>query len=400
MQASFKLLLTLALTSVPTLAWSQENKDAEPPAATKKADEAKPDEKKPDATTEDSAAQPQGPAAKKFVATYEQWKEILKQLRALRVKHSSAPEAELPAIKKEWDEQIAKADALLPELTRDALAAYEEAPNLDSTISRFLVKVLADDIGRDDYDAAGKLSDALIKNGSDFKQIYNYAGIVAFVNNDYENAEKYFKQAAEAKALDQVGQNFASILPEYRELWEKEKALREAEAKADDLPRVKIETSKGPIVVELFENEAPQTVGNFVSLVEAGKYDGTIFHRVLPGFMAQGGDPKGDGTGGPGYNIYCECYEKNRRDHFRGTLSMAHAGRDTGGSQFFLTFVPTLQLNGRHTVFGRIIEGMDVLAKIQRVDPSNPATAATPDKIIKATVERKRDHAYVPTKVE
>ncbi|HTN77046.1 MAG TPA: peptidylprolyl isomerase, partial [Pirellulaceae bacterium] len=170
--------------------------------------------------------------------------------------------------------------------------------------------------------------------------------------------------------------------------------------KADDLPRVKIETSKGPIVVELFENEAPQTIGNFVNLVEAGKYDNTIFHRVLPGFMAQGGDPKGDGTGGPGYHIFCECYEKNHRNHFRGTLSMAHAGRDTGGSQFFLTFVPTPHLNGRHTAFGRVIEGMDVLTKLQRVDPQMPSTAAEPDKIIKATVVRKRDHAYVPTKVE
>jgi cyclophilin family peptidyl-prolyl cis-trans isomerase len=79
---------------------------------------------------------------------------------------------------------------------------------------------------------------------------------------------------------------------------------------------------------------------------------------------------------------------------------MAHAGRDTGGSQFFLTFIPTSHLNGRHTAFGRVIEGMDVLAKLQRIDPSKPAAAATPDKIIKATVERKRDHEYVPTKAE
>ena len=163
---------------------------------------------------------------------------------------------------------------------------------------------------------------------------------------------------------------------------------------------MKIETTKGTIVIELFENEAPQSVGNFVNLVEKKFYDGTIFHRVLPNFMAQGGDPEGTGTGGPGYNIYCECYEKNHRKHFRGTLSMAHAGRDTGGSQFFLTFIPTAHLNGRHTAFGRVIEGMDVLAKLQRIDPSNPAKAAEPDKIVKATVERKREHEYVPTKVQ
>jgi len=153
-------------------------------------------------------------------------------------------------------------------------------------------------------------------------------------------------------------------------------------------------------VVELFENEAPETVGNFISLVSSGFYDGLSFHRVLENFMAQGGCPKGDGTGGPGYNIYCECYESNHRNHFRGTLSMAHAGRDTGGSQFFITFLPTPQLNGRHTAFGRVIEGMDVLSKIQRRDPEKPADAAkTPDKIEKAEVIRKRDHQYLPNKV-
>ena len=115
--------------------------------------------------------------------------------------------------------------------------------------------------------------------------------------------------------------------------------------------------------------------------------------------QAQGGCPEGTGTGGPGYNIYCECYDKTYRKHFRGSLSMAHAGRDTGGSQFFLTFRPTTHLDGRHTVFGRVVKGMDVLAKLQRRDPSKPAQQQ-PDKILTAEVIRKRDHAYEPTKVK
>ncbi len=132
--------------------------------------------------------------------------------------------------------------------------------------------------------------------------------------------------------------------------------------------------------------------------MEKGFYNGTIFHRVLPGFMAQGGDPEGTGKGGPNYTIACECYKPNYRRHFRGSLSMAHAGRDTGGSQFFLTFVPTDALNGKHTVFGRVIEGMDVLAKLQRIDPEKPKQQEDPDRILKATVLRKRDHKYVPVK--
>ena len=113
-----------------------------------------------------------------------------------------------------------------------------------------------------------------------------------------------------------------------------------------------IKTNKGDIEVELFENEAPNTVANFITLVEKGFYNGLSFHRVLPNFMAQGGDPKGDGTGGPGYTIADECSGPNHRLHFRGSLSMAKEARpDTGGSQFFITFVPTSHLDGIHTVF-------------------------------------------------
>ncbi|NIL96753.1 MAG: peptidylprolyl isomerase [Planctomycetales bacterium] len=162
------------------------------------------------------------------------------------------------------------------------------------------------------------------------------------------------------------------------------------------MPRVRLTTSQGDIVIELFENEAPQTVGNFVNLVEKKFYDGLTFHRVLASFMAQGGCPQGDGRGGPGYQIPCECYREGYRKHFRGSLSMAHAGRDTGGSQFFLTFAPTKHLDGKHTVFGRVIEGMDVLSKLQRRDPDH-RSAPPPDKIIQAVVVRKRDHPYKPT---
>jgi cyclophilin family peptidyl-prolyl cis-trans isomerase len=176
-------------------------------------------------------------------------------------------------------------------------------------------------------------------------------------------------------------------------LWPAEQKIREKEAKADDLPRVKLETSKGAITIELFENEAPNTVASFISLVEKGFYNGIVFHRVLPHFMAQGGDPTGTGGGGPGYRIKDEF--NNARMHFRGSLSMANAGPNTNGSQFFLTFRPTPHLNGRHTVFGRVIEGFDVLPKITRIDPENP-TGAQPDKIVKATVIRKRDHEYKP----
>ncbi|MCH8921723.1 MAG: peptidylprolyl isomerase [Planctomycetes bacterium] len=158
------------------------------------------------------------------------------------------------------------------------------------------------------------------------------------------------------------------------------------------MPRVLLKTTQGDIVLELFENEAPNTVANFVYLVEKKFYDGLAFNRVLLDFMAQGGDPKGDGSGGPGYRIKCECGEKNHRKHFRGSVSMAHGGPNTGGSQFFLCFVPTPHLDGQHTVFGRVVEGIENMSKLREGDKNRAA-----DKIITARVIRKRKQEYKPT---
>lgn len=176
--------------------------------------------------------------------------------------------------------------------------------------------------------------------------------------------------------------------------------IRQKERQADDLPRVKLTTTKGEIVLELFENEAPNTVANFISLVKLKFYDGLKFHRVVEGFMAQGGDPKGTGEGGPDYRIKCECYEANARKHYTGSISMAHAGRDTGGSQFFITFRATSFLDGRHTVFGRVVSGQEVLDKfIRNYTEAGPIPGSDADSIVTAEVIRDRGHEYVPVKV-
>jgi len=127
-------------------------------------------------------------------------------------------------------------------------------------------------------------------------------------------------------------------------------------------------TQKGDIVVELYADRAPRTVENFVNLARGGFYDGTTFHRVIPGFMAQGGDPTGTGTGGPGYQFADEFHPTLRHDA-GGVLSMANAGPGTNGSQFFITYGPTPHLDDRHSVFGRVTSGMDVLQAIRERDP-------------------------------
>jgi cyclophilin family peptidyl-prolyl cis-trans isomerase len=172
-----------------------------------------------------------------------------------------------------------------------------------------------------------------------------------------------------------------------------------AEPPKEPLPQVLLKTSRGEILIELYEDEAPNTVANFISLVEKGFYDGTKFHRVLEGFMAQGGDPTGTGTGSPGYRIRCECYQRKRKKHERAAVSMANAGKDTGGSQFFIMFARKPELDGKHTVFGRVIKGMNVADRFTRVDPEFPIVGVKPDVIEEATVIRKRDHEYKPEKI-
>ncbi|ARI77197.1 peptidylprolyl isomerase [Halobacillus mangrovi] len=121
------------------------------------------------------------------------------------------------------------------------------------------------------------------------------------------------------------------------------------------------------MVIELYDEAAPNTVANFEKLANSEFYDGLTFHRVIPDFVIQGGCPKGNGTGGPGYTIKCET-EGNPHKHERGTLSMAHAGRDTGGSQFFVCHSPQPHLDGRHTVFGKVVEGVDTVDRVRAGD--------------------------------
>nr|WP_054858848.1 peptidylprolyl isomerase [Methanobacterium formicicum] len=132
-----------------------------------------------------------------------------------------------------------------------------------------------------------------------------------------------------------------------------------------------IETDKGNIELTLFEKEAPNTVANFEKLANSGFYNGLTFHRLIPNFVIQGGCPKGNGTGGPGYTIKCEI---NPHKHGTGALSMAHAGKDTGGSQFFITHSPQPHLDGVHTVFGKVVKGMEVVNAIKAGDVMNKVT--------------------------
>lgn len=366
------LIALCCLAFVPTLAFAQDEKAplaAEEPAE-KPADPPAAAEKAPAAGGED------------FDALFNELKQLIVQLNDIRTKYATAPEAEQPALEKTYKDLIERGQVLFPKLVPAAEKAFEAKPDLTTDAGKHLLETIERSVAEGNAKEANRVLALMLAKVPDNAQLLGYSGMLAFNAGDNNTANEQLTKAAAAGELPEGSKK---VLEEIK--------IRDAEAKADDLPRIKLETNQGTMVIELFENEAPNTVANFVSLVEKKFYDGLKFHRVIEGFMAQGGDPTGTGGGGPGYAIECECYAKNHRNHFRGTLSMAHAGKNTGGSQFFLCFGPTEHLNGKHTAFGRVIEGMDVLDKIKRIQPGEPGE---PDKIVKATVVRKRDHEYKP----
>ncbi len=148
--------------------------------------------------------------------------------------------------------------------------------------------------------------------------------------------------------------------------------------------KANMETDKGTMIIELFADKTPNTVNNFVFLSREGYYDGVIFHRVIDNFMVQGGDPTGTGMGGPGYKFGDE-FDTSLKHDKQGVLSMANAGPGTNGSQFFITHVPTPWLDGKHSVFGQVVEGLDVLMSIPARDPNNRNAPAV--KITRVTIE-------------
>ena len=309
----------------------------------------------------------------------EAWSELASKFEAVE-KRISAGGDDAKAARREFSKLANQSKALVKEMETAAKSELEQ-DRTSSIALRSLMGLALQSAAKDQDWKVLELGDYLIEKG---------------IN------PKYFEVAAKSEDLSiEQKQIFDELL------------IRQAESLKNDLPRVELKTSKGTVVVELFENEAPGTVGNFVFLVENGYFDGMLFHRVIEGFVAQTGGFKLDESGerrggvGPGYEIKCECYEPNARKHFTGCLSMAKkpGQRDSGGSEFYMTLQRTDFLDGKHTVFGRVLSGYSTLENLERTHLLNqyeqdiPIEDVIEDKIISAKVLRKRAHKYQPNRV-
>ncbi|MDR0336996.1 MAG: peptidylprolyl isomerase [Planctomycetaceae bacterium] len=373
----------------------------------------------------ESEAEALGQKNKEFMEKFYNFRESNKKLNALKVEYPTAKPERQEKIDKEYWSLYNNGLATYKQMFSIGFEAFDEAPNRNPFVNNLLYGMVEWEYRRENYEQSVTIFKRLVAKGiaREAEVLYAYAGLAALLTTDVDEAESWLKTATDNGYLEKVLKNigetqkgqeqvmalegFYNRMPQFKIDWAKESEIRKTETEigekdpAKKLPRVQVKTTKGTIVIELFENEAPNTVANFISLVEKGFYNGTVFHRVLPQFMAQGGDPTGTGRGGPGYAFNDECGSKfpNARKHFRGSLSMANAGPNTNGSQFFLTFVPTYFLDGRHTVFGRVVEGIEVLAEIQRVDPQDEdSIIPVLDKIEEAKVLNKREHPYEPVK--
>jgi cyclophilin family peptidyl-prolyl cis-trans isomerase len=337
-----------------------------------------------------------GTAPDDFADLIGQWLAIDEQMDVITQQARSATMRDQEVLRPKYLQLVNQAHELLPSLRMATLREYRDRPNQNPEVTMLMLGILAHHVRSDQIDDAMQVASMLLDAECDHLALPNLAGRAAYCAHDFDSAELLLTRAKELNAIEKVAEDYLRDVDVVRSRWNVELQVRQREERDDNLPRVLLETTKGNITLELFENEAPQTVGNFVHLVDSGFYNGLTFHRVVANFMGQSGCPKGDGYGGPGYSILDEVGRVGHRNHFSGSLSMAKTkDPNSAGSQFFITFRPVPELDGKHTVFGRVIDGMPVLAELQRREANS---RIEPDRILRAEVLRKQDHAYVPTK--
>ena len=357
-------------------------------------------------------AQSQTELQKSFAKDLADWKQSAKDAVVANENFLICDADEATTYRQNWIQAIENGRSKFQSLVVTGTKRLHEESPPDAEVLAFLALVLESRYNIGDYEGAYEVSQSLLAAVPTAAGLMVRHIFAAFATNRFEESQSHLQQLVQTTGrVPPELESVASSIEAQIAAWKRETDLRAAESKADDLPRVELiirqNGTTDRIVLELFENEAPNTVANFIALVEQGFYDGRLFFRVATHFEAAGGCPKDDGTGNPGYFIQSEASRPDARPHVRGSLAMI--GMNEGGlegSQFCLMFAPNPGLNGRTTVFGRIVEGIDALDRITRshfVDKSNSKLQKIPDvplsQIETARVLRKRNHEYLPTKI-
>jgi cyclophilin family peptidyl-prolyl cis-trans isomerase len=334
---------------------------------------------------------------------FQEWRELLKIAAQHRIDYLGQDRAQSVENRKKYEDAYDNALRKKMEIEVKLIEKLDVVDKPDETLLRMVKSIAQDLFIQERMERSYHLSKKLLKFTPNDDDVLMLWGGSAIVTNRFDDADKFRLELGSliSGLPENIRYLYDNDLNDLRSMFAKEQEKRDAEAKANDLPRVLIRTTKGDIVVELFENDTPNTVGNFIFLVETGYYNRELpFHRVISGFVAQGAE---DTTGQPYYTIFDEHGSPNDRPHFAYTLAMARTDQaNTAAAEFYITYCPLVGLNQRYTTFGRVIEGFDVVDCLNRTAKKNsdgveePIKDVVRDKILLAKVLRKRPHEYRP----
>jgi peptidylprolyl isomerase len=358
-------------------------------------------------------------ASAEFQATLDQWRQTLVEINGVTIQYRNADPDNSADLKEQHRVLETRARGEFDQAFRQAYQLVKRAPRKNLVAAQFLLVGTHYRVGRDWYEMTGEAAELLLQVAGDNRRLPEIAGVSLFATNQFERARPFLTQAVELGLLDQKNFGLLEKLDDFETAWQREREFRLAEAEKGDLPRVKFTTTRGDFVLELYEDHAPNTVANFIRLVEEGAYRGVPFYQVLESRIALAGDLRMSPMT-LGFRIADERDRPDRRDFFRGTIGMAKIPNpeadqdpnsdkpqtipDSASSHFFIAFQPLPLDKSDHTAFGRIVEGIENFSALTRVDPSEKKEEGTPvtepDFILSAEVLRKRDHPYEPERIK
>ncbi len=342
------------------------------------------------------------PETAEFQQATDRFREHLKSMREIAVRFNTGTSEEERKWKQQWNELAPIGAQLFDDLLQAGAKEYEADPENKDNIRQWLAKRVESEVEHDRLEGLLPVLKTLLQHDQENAELHRQTAIVAFALHDYETARASLSILASRPDAPEELKSTLDIIDQSIVDWEQELKIREQDAQGEPLPRALIKTTRGDIEVELFENQAPNTVANFIYLAETGEYIDQPFATGKQHFIVQGG---GDDIVRPPYTIPGEMNRDDARKFFRGTLGLAlSGGNDTGYAQFFFVLIPSGELTGRFTAFGRVVRGMDVVSMLTIIDPDAEEEEnqddEDPDQILDIEILSKRDHEYVPEKVQ
>ena len=347
---------------------------------------------------------------KRYQAAFDRFRDAAVELNQVQLKFhltTNLSDEFKKNITDQWQAAVHQGQIAKEEWLKVAAETFNSDPEKYSQIGDTLCSMMLSDVELDRLDGWLEAAKAVVNSKKfESEEVLLGACLIAYSNADFEFTEECLKRSEAIPSGSDKKPRFINDVNRAREKWEREVEIRKKEAEKNDNPRVEFLTTKGRMVLELYEDSAPESVKSFIYLVERGFYDRKSFFRVEKHLVAQTGCEQGDGTGDAGYRIVRESELPGHRDHFRGSVAIA-LGTDksgnimpeTGSSQIYFCFLPMSQLDGSYTVFGRVIEGqetMNHLRLLNLADPEQKKAGKAPDFVVSAKVLRKRSTEYKP----